>query len=56
MTTYVVSYRPEHVDVIREVRSEFLSGLEPPASTLVGVQALAREGFLIEIEVVAVVE
>jgi enamine deaminase RidA (YjgF/YER057c/UK114 family) len=56
MTTFVVGYRPEMLPVLREVRSGFF-GTEapPPASTLVGVQALAREDFLIEVEAVAAV-
>lgn len=53
MNTYVVNYKPEDVAVIREVRKNYLSGENPPASTLVGVQALANPDFLIEIEVIA---
>lgn len=53
-TTFVVNYRPEMLPVIREARSAFFGpDAEPPASTLVGVQALAREEFLIEIEAIA---
>ncbi len=40
--------------IIREVRNKYFSSDHPPASTLVGVTALAREQFLIEIEAVAV--
>jgi enamine deaminase RidA (YjgF/YER057c/UK114 family) len=53
--TYVVNYSPSQLPVLREARQAFFGGAEPPASTLVGVQALAREDFLIEIEVFAVV-
>ena len=53
MNTYVVNYKPEDVAVIREVRKKYLSGENPPASTLVGVQALVNPDFLIEIEVIA---
>jgi len=35
---------------------EFLKANNPPASTLLGVTALAQPGFLIEIEVVAAIE
>ena len=52
---FVVNYNPSQLPVLREARQAFFGGAEPPASTLVGVQALAREDFLIEIEVVAVV-
>ena len=53
---YVVGLKPEHVPVIREVRSRFVSAEHPPASTLVGVTSLAKDDWLIEIEAVAVVE
>jgi hypothetical protein len=39
----------------RAVRDRFLGGKAPPASTTVGVPALARPGGLFEIEAVAVV-
>ena len=53
---YVVGLRPEHVPIIREVRSRFVSAEHPPASTLVGVSALVGADWLIEIEATAVVE
>jgi enamine deaminase RidA (YjgF/YER057c/UK114 family) len=52
---YVVNLKPDQVPIIREVRSKYFSAEHPPASTLVGVTALAREDFMIEIEAVAVV-
>jgi enamine deaminase RidA (YjgF/YER057c/UK114 family) len=55
MTTYIVDYAPEKRDAYRAARSEFISGALP-ASTLVGVQALAQAAFLIEIEAVAVLD
>ena len=55
MNIYVVGLKPEHVPVLREVRSRYVSADKPPASTLVGVQALVGADWLIEIEVVAVV-
>jgi len=51
---YVVGLHPEHVPIIREVRSRYVSGDYPPASTLVGVSALVGPDWLIEIEAVAV--
>jgi enamine deaminase RidA (YjgF/YER057c/UK114 family) len=54
INTYVVNYKPEHLAVIREARLGFFSS-EPPASTLVGVAALALEGLLVEVEATAVV-
>ena len=50
---YVVNLKPDQVTVIREVRTKYLSGEHPPASTLVGVTTLAQEGLMIEIEAVA---
>ncbi len=55
MNTYVVDYRPEMRGAYRAVRNEFIPD-EFPASTLVGVQALAQSDFLIEIEAIAVVD
>ena len=54
--TYVVNLNAEALPIIREVRSQFLPAENPPASTLVGVTALAIDGLLIEVEVVAVVD
>jgi enamine deaminase RidA (YjgF/YER057c/UK114 family) len=52
----VVDLKPVLVTTIRDVRSRYFSAERPPASTLVGVTALAREEFMIEIEVVAMVK
>ncbi len=56
ITTFVVGYRPEHRAVITAARSSFFPAGEPPASTLLGVQALAAPEWLIEIEAVAVID
>lgn len=55
LTTYVVNYQPAHRETISAIRTEYVSSEQPPASTLVGVQALALPEFLIEVEAVAVV-
>lgn len=55
LTTFVVNYKPEDRAIITAARSAHLPAVDPPASTLVGVQALARPEFLIEIEATAVV-
>jgi enamine deaminase RidA (YjgF/YER057c/UK114 family) len=55
VTTFVVNYKPSMRNYIREARVRFMGTGEPPASTLVGVQALASEDFLVEIEVTAVI-
>jgi len=56
MNTYIVDYGPHSLDVFRSVRKELLGDVEMPASTLVGVEALALPEWLIEIEAVVVVE
>lgn len=53
---YVVNLKPEHVPIIREVRSRYVSAEHPPASTLVGVSALVGADWLIEIEATAFVD
>jgi len=55
MNLYVVGLKPELVPLIREVRARYVNREGPPASTLVGVSALAGADWLIEIEAVAVV-
>jgi len=53
ITTYVVNYKPSDLAMIGQARREFFGNENPPASTLVGVQALAAEGLLIEVEAIA---
>ena len=55
INVYVVGYKPEHRALLQSVREKHVSKDSPPASTLIGVQALARTDFLVEIEAVAVV-
>jgi enamine deaminase RidA (YjgF/YER057c/UK114 family) len=54
VNTYIVNCKPDDVAVFRAVRKTYFLK-DPPASTLVGVTSLVDPGFLIEIEVVAVV-
>ena len=56
ITTYVVNYKPEHRAVIGRARAPFFANRMPPASTLVGVAALALPEWLVEIEAVALVD
>jgi enamine deaminase RidA (YjgF/YER057c/UK114 family) len=51
---YVVDYRPEKASPIARAFRHFFSGEVKPASTWVGVAALADPGFLIEVEATAV--
>jgi len=56
ITTYVVDYKPEDRAVIGAARAPFFAEGVRPASTLVGVSALALPEWLVEIEAVAVVD
>ena len=55
VTTYVVNYKPSMRDDLRAARLHFMADAKPPAATLVGVQSLASEDWLVEIEVTAVI-
>jgi enamine deaminase RidA (YjgF/YER057c/UK114 family) len=55
ITIYVVHHRPEYLPVISEARVAVF-GDHLPADTLIGVEALAEPGYLIEVEAVAVVD
>ena len=54
LNTY--STQPDKIGITRKVRTEFIDGDNPPASTFIGVTALADPAFLVEIEAVAVLE
>lgn len=53
---YIVNYRAEHAEAVSVALKEFFSSANPPASTWVGVSALAAPEFLIEIEATAVLD
>lgn len=55
MTMYVVDYHPEKRPVIVGALQEYFDQSSRPANTLLGVQALALEELLIEIDVLAAV-
>ena len=55
-TIFVVGFKPADREVIAEVRSRFYGNHPPPASTLVGVQALVVPELMIEIEAIAVID
>lgn len=54
-TIFVVDYSPHKAMALRDPRVE-LWGSKFPASTLVGVQALGRAEYLIEVEAIAVID
>lgn len=54
VTVYIVNFKPTGRQTLNRVREEFFRDIPSPASTLVGVQALASEEYLIEIEATAV--
>jgi enamine deaminase RidA (YjgF/YER057c/UK114 family) len=54
LTSFIVDM--SQLEKYREIRTEYLKGIsEPPTSTTVGVPRLVREGYLLEVEAVAVV-
>jgi enamine deaminase RidA (YjgF/YER057c/UK114 family) len=55
ITWYVVNYSPALRPALVAARSEAF-GDHAPASTLVGVQALADPGFLVEVEAIVVLD
>ncbi|MFQ5636099.1 MAG: Rid family hydrolase, partial [Gammaproteobacteria bacterium] len=55
LRAYIVDFQPEYFDELSPVFQQFFDGVELPASTWLGVQALAGPGLLIEIEAQAVV-
>ena len=56
MNTYIVDYKPEDLAVFRDTRKDIMGDADMPASTLVGVTALALPEWIIEIEAVAVLK
>lgn len=52
---YVREYSQEKRTAIRETRDKYINKEHPPASTLIGVAALASDDYMVEVEAVAVV-
>jgi enamine deaminase RidA (YjgF/YER057c/UK114 family) len=56
LNIYVKGYQPADAIPVSEALRKYFPHKPLPASTWLGVQSLAREGFLIEVDAVAVVE
>ncbi|MBN8989568.1 MAG: RidA family protein [Rhizobiales bacterium] len=57
LNTYLVAeVSQDDLPKMRTIRDRYLNTEKPPASTLVVVSRLARQGWLIEIEVVAAID
>ena len=56
LNIYVKNYKASDAALISEALRRFFPDQHLPTSTWLGVQALAREGFLIEVDAVAIVE
>ena len=54
LTIYVVGYSYEKVGVIRETLERYFGGRPLPACSLIGVEALARPEFQVEVEALAI--
>ncbi len=53
---YIVNYEPEMGRALNDARKAVWAGATAPASTLIGVQALAAPEFMIEVEAIAVLD
>jgi enamine deaminase RidA (YjgF/YER057c/UK114 family) len=53
LTIYVVDYRPDDLQTIREAGAPYFAARNPPVITVLGVQSLSRQGALIAVEATA---
>ena len=56
LNVYLVDYEPEQAGIVREAMRKVFRHKELPASTWLGVEKLALEGLLIEVDAIAVVD
>jgi enamine deaminase RidA (YjgF/YER057c/UK114 family) len=56
LNIYVKNYQPADAVAVGEALRKYFPHQDLPASTWLGVQSLAQEGFLIEVDAIAVVE
>ena len=55
-TIYIVNYNSSMRRGLEAARNAVFGAVDPPASTLIGVQALAMSALLIEVEAIAVID
>jgi len=55
MTTLIVDFDPDVLPRLFAIRSDYVDEMSP-ATTLIGVQALARPDYMLEIEAIAIVD
>ena len=55
ITIYVVHHRPEYLPVVEQARVALFGG-HKPADTFLGVEALSRPEYLIEVDAIAVID
>ena len=53
LTIYVVNYSPKDLEAIRAAAPEFFPQRNPPAGTVIGVEALPQDGLLIAVDATA---
>ena len=56
MNIYVVNYQPEDAEIIGDILQPYFSVGQLPALSLIGVQALAEERFIVEVDAEAVID
>jgi 2-iminobutanoate/2-iminopropanoate deaminase len=56
MNWYIVNYKETFLDTFRMIRKSYFKDSIVPASTLIGVSALAKKEWLIEVEGIAIIK
>ncbi len=56
MNIYVVIYQPEDAEIIGDILQQYFSLGQVTAMSLIGLQALAEERFMVEVDAEAVID
>lgn len=56
MNIYVVNYQPEDAEIIGDILQQYFSFGQLTAMSLIGLQALAEERFMVEVDAEAVID